>query len=136
MRLAPIVETAIEVVRPAAEAKSVRLTTALDSDVGQVSGDPDRLQQIIWNLLSNAVKLTPRGGRVQVVLERVNSHVELAVSFPEGAAGDTAREALPRAAAMSHDRLCTVSRTVELGTPVDTHTAPPAAYTTDVGPRP
>jgi uncharacterized OsmC-like protein len=50
--------------------------------------------------------------------------IELRVTFPEGAAGDAAREALPRAAKMSHDRLCTVSRTVQLGTPVDTHIAP------------
>jgi putative redox protein len=52
----------------------------------------------------------------------VNLAVELRVTFPAGAAGDAAREALPRAARMSHDRLCTVSRTVELGTPVDTRT--------------
>jgi len=57
----------------------------------------------------------------------VNLAIELRVTFPEGAAGDAAREALPRAARMSHDRLCTVSRTVELGTPVDTRTAPPPA---------
>ncbi|SNY42951.1 OsmC family protein [Paractinoplanes atraurantiacus] len=52
--------------------------------------------------------------------------IELSVAFPEGAAGDAAREMLPRAARMSHDRLCTVSRTVELGTPVDTRVTPPA----------
>ena len=44
-----------------------------------VSGDPDRLQQVFWNLLSNAVKFTARGGRVQVLLERVNSHLEVSV---------------------------------------------------------
>ncbi|GIF23796.1 putative OsmC-like protein [Actinoplanes tereljensis] len=55
----------------------------------------------------------------------VNLAIELLVTFPEGAAGDAAREALPRAAKMSHDRLCTVSRTVELGSPVDTRIAPP-----------
>ena len=49
-----------------------------------------------------------------------NLRVEFAVTFPEGAAGDAAREALPRSVRMSHDRLCTVSRTVELGTPVST----------------
>jgi putative redox protein len=54
----------------------------------------------------------------------VNLAVELRVTFPEGAAGDAAREALPRAARMSHDRLCTVARTVTLGTPVDTRTEP------------
>ena len=57
----------------------------------------------------------------------VNLAIELRVTFPEGTAGDAAREALPRAARMSHDRLCTVSRTVELGTPVDTRTAPSPA---------
>ncbi len=57
----------------------------------------------------------------------VNLAIELRVTFPEGAAGDAAREALPRAARMSHDRLCTVSRTVELGTPVDTRTTPSPA---------
>jgi uncharacterized OsmC-like protein len=50
----------------------------------------------------------------------VNLAIELRVTFPEGTAGDAARESLPRAARMSHDRLCTVSRTIELGTPVDT----------------
>jgi putative redox protein len=57
----------------------------------------------------------------------VDLAIELRVTFPEGAAGDAAREALPRAARMSHDRLCTVSRTVELGTPVDTRIAPSPA---------
>src|SRR5918999_4823993 len=52
----------------------------LDTGVVTVSGDPVRLQQVVWNLLSNAIKFTPRGGRVQVRLERVNSHVEVAVS--------------------------------------------------------
>src|SRR5262249_36153369 len=52
----------------------------LDSEVGAISGDPHRLQQVVWNLLSNAIKFTPKRGRVQVILERVNSHVELAVS--------------------------------------------------------
>jgi len=75
-----IVHNAVATVQPAADAKGVRLQTILDRGVGQVSGDPDRLQQVIWNLLSNAVKFTPRGGRVQVRLERVNSHVEIAVS--------------------------------------------------------
>jgi putative redox protein len=53
----------------------------------------------------------------------VNLSIELQVSFPEGDAGDAARAMLPRAAQMSHDRLCTVSRTVQSGTPVDTHVA-------------
>jgi PAS domain S-box-containing protein len=78
--LAPVVHAAVDVVRPAAEAKGIRLHAVVDPRTGRVSGDPDRLQQVVWNLLSNAVKFTPKGGRVQVVLEKVNSHVEIAVS--------------------------------------------------------
>jgi PAS domain S-box-containing protein len=74
------IEAAVEAVRPAAEAKGVRLQKVLDTGAVSVSGDPVRLQQVVWNLLSNAIKFTPRGGRVQVRLERVNSHVEVAVS--------------------------------------------------------
>lgn len=78
--IVPVIQNAIEVVRPAAEARGIGLQAVLDNNIGTVSGDPERLQQAVWNLLSNAVKFTPRGGRVQVVLERVNSHVEIAVS--------------------------------------------------------
>ena len=74
------IEAAIEAVRPAAEAKGVRLQKIMDTGTVSVSGDPVRLQQVVWNLLSNAVKFTRRGGKVQVRMERVNSHVEIAVS--------------------------------------------------------
>ncbi len=73
------IEAAVEAVRPAAEAKGVRLQKIIDTGAVSVAGDPVRLQQVIWNLLSNAIKFTPRGGRVQVRLERVNSHIEIAV---------------------------------------------------------
>jgi signal transduction histidine kinase/CheY-like chemotaxis protein len=78
--LADVVEQAIETVRPAADAKAIRLQVVLDTTLAPIPGDPDRLRQVLWNLLSNAVKFTPKGGRVHVVLERVNSHVEIAVS--------------------------------------------------------
>lgn len=74
------IEAAIEAVRPAAEARGVRVQKIIDTGVVSVAGDPVRLQQIVWNLLSNAIKFTPKGGRVQVRLERVNSHIEIAVS--------------------------------------------------------
>ena len=78
--LSTVVEQAIATVRPTADAKGVRLQSVTDGAIEPVSGDPDRLQQVIWNLLSNAIKFTPRGGRVQVSLERVSSDVEIVVS--------------------------------------------------------
>jgi signal transduction histidine kinase/ActR/RegA family two-component response regulator len=80
LELLPIVEAALASARLAADAKQIRLQTVLDPLSGPVAGDPERLQQVVWNLLSNAIKFTPRGGRVQVRLERINSHVELTVS--------------------------------------------------------
>jgi signal transduction histidine kinase/CheY-like chemotaxis protein/HAMP domain-containing protein len=77
---AAVIEAAVDALRPAAEAKAIRLQPVLDPRAGPVSGDPDRLQQVVWNLLSNAVKFTPRGGRVQIRLVRVNSHVEIVVT--------------------------------------------------------
>ena len=78
--LAQLVRAGADTVRPAADAKGVRLQVVLDPLAGPITGDPGRLHQVFWNLLSNAVKFTPRGGRVQVVLERVNSHVEVGVT--------------------------------------------------------
>ncbi|MCA1564274.1 MAG: PAS domain S-box protein [Acidobacteria bacterium] len=78
--LAPVIEAAVDSVRPAAEAKGIRLQVVLDPRAGPVSGDPDRLQQVVWNLLSNAIKFTPKDGRVQVLLVRAGSHLELTVS--------------------------------------------------------
>ena len=75
-----IVDNAVATIQPAADAKGVRIQTIVDPRVGPVSGDPGRLQQVVWNLVSNAVKFTPKKGRVQVRLERVNSHVEIVVS--------------------------------------------------------
>jgi PAS domain S-box-containing protein len=78
--LVGIVHAAIESALPAAQAKGVRVESILDPRGGVVSGDPGRLQQVVWNLLSNAIKFTPKGGRVQVLLERLNSHVAISVS--------------------------------------------------------
>jgi CheY-like chemotaxis protein len=75
-----VIEAAIDTVRPAALAKNIELQPVLDPAAGPVFGDSDRLQQIVWNLLSNAVKFTPKGGRVQIRLERVHSYVEIVVA--------------------------------------------------------
>jgi PAS domain S-box-containing protein len=75
-----VVHNAVATVKPAADAKRIRIQTIVDPRVGPVSGDPDRLQQVAWNLLSNAVKFTAKDGRVQVRVECVNSHVEIVVS--------------------------------------------------------
>jgi signal transduction histidine kinase/ActR/RegA family two-component response regulator len=80
VELPVIVDNAVATIQPAADAKGVRVQTLIDPRVGPVSGDPGRLQQVVWNLVSNAVKFTPKQGRVQVRLERVNSHVEIVVS--------------------------------------------------------
>jgi PAS domain S-box-containing protein len=76
--LAPVIEAAIDTVRPAADAKGVKLLPVFGS-AGIVRGDPARLQQVVWNLLSNAIKFTPREGRVQLTHRRAGSHIEISV---------------------------------------------------------
>jgi CheY-like chemotaxis protein len=78
--LAPIAEAALEAVRPAADAKGVGVSASLGARPGLVSGDPERLKQIVWNLLSNAVKFTPKGGSVRLEMRRVDSDVEVSVA--------------------------------------------------------
>ena len=95
--LPAVIDAAIESVAPAVAAKGIKLQKVVDPLAGPVTGDPGRLQQIVWNLLSNAVKFTPKGGKVQVVVERVNSHVELSVSDTgKGIAGDFLPHAFER----------------------------------------
>jgi len=74
-----VVSEAVDSLLPTAGAKAIRLSKVLDPKAGPITGDPGRLQQILWNLLSNAIKFTPKGGRVQTFLRRVNSHVEISV---------------------------------------------------------
>jgi len=69
--LRAVVEAALDTVRPAAEAKGIRVQSVLDPRAAPITGDPDRLQQVVWNLIMNAVKFTPRGGRIQAHLQRV-----------------------------------------------------------------
>ena len=80
VNLDEIVLAAVDTVRPAADAKGIMLRTVLDSRLGPISGDPNRLQQVFWNLLTNAIKFTPKGGIVRVTLQRANSHAEVSVS--------------------------------------------------------
>ena len=77
---ATVINAAVDALRFAAEARDIRIQTVLDSHAGPVAGDFERLQQVVWNLLPNAIKFTPKSGRVQMVLERVNSHIEIRVS--------------------------------------------------------
>lgn len=76
----PTIQSAIEVVRPAAEAKSITIDTEFTSDVDSITCDTQRLQQMVWNLLTNAVKFTPDGGRIEVCYEHVGNSVQIVVS--------------------------------------------------------
>jgi chemotaxis family two-component system sensor kinase Cph1 len=81
VNIAMIVEEALQSSAVTAAAKGVRLEKMIDPLFGvKATGDPNRLRQVAWNLLSNAIKFTPKGGKVQVVLRRVESHVELTVA--------------------------------------------------------
>ncbi|MEH2042604.1 PAS domain-containing hybrid sensor histidine kinase/response regulator [Nostoc sp.] len=78
--LMPVIQAAIEAVHPTSEIKNIQVEFHLDSSVGQVMGDAERLQQLVWNLLSNAVKFTPNGGRVEVYLEQIDSNAQITFS--------------------------------------------------------
>ena len=80
LNLAPIVEAALDALRPTADVKGIRLQTRFEPDECLVKGDPNRLRQVIWNLLSNAIKFTQRGGSVNIDLDCVESTARLTVS--------------------------------------------------------
>ena len=80
INLVSVIEAAIETVRLSAQAKSIEIQTILESDVGQVLGDTNRLQQVIWNILSNAIKFTPTGGQVKIKLEQVGLQVKICIT--------------------------------------------------------
>jgi signal transduction histidine kinase/ActR/RegA family two-component response regulator len=79
VELIHVIEAALDTVRPAADAKEIRIVKHLNERVSAITGDPARLQQVFWNLLSNAIKFTLRGGEVRVVLEVINAQIEISV---------------------------------------------------------
>ncbi|SCY01827.1 Signal transduction histidine kinase [Nitrosospira sp. Nl5] len=78
--IASLVEAAVESVNPTAQAKGIILQKSIDRRVSPISGDSNRLQQVFWNLLSNAIKFTPKGGRIEVVVEQIGSYLEIKIN--------------------------------------------------------
>jgi PAS domain S-box-containing protein len=78
--LTALVRASLDTVRTAADAKQIELSMTLDPEAARVTGDPERLQQVLWNLVNNAIKFTPKGGSVSLSLKREGTSVELAVA--------------------------------------------------------
>jgi signal transduction histidine kinase/CheY-like chemotaxis protein len=79
LNMTAVVNAALDAVRPSALAKSIAIAVALDPAAAHIKGDPDRLQQVVWNLVNNAIKFTPKGGRIDVRLDRVGTSIDLSV---------------------------------------------------------
>ncbi|MEA5503503.1 ATP-binding protein [Halotia wernerae UHCC 0503] len=80
INLVSVINAVIEAVLPTAEIKAIQIESHFDPLLGEVMGDAERLQQVVWNLLSNAIKFTPSGGRVEVHLEQVKSNAQITIS--------------------------------------------------------
>jgi PAS domain S-box-containing protein len=77
--LVAVIDAALDAVRPAMEAKDIRIETIIDASLRMISGDADRLQQAVWNILSNAAKFTPAGGKVEISVSQTATHVHVQV---------------------------------------------------------
>jgi PAS domain S-box-containing protein len=80
VELPQVIEAAVESLRPTADLKKLRLKMMLDSKLRQVSGDPNRLQQVVWNLLSNAIKFTPSGGQIEIIVKEIGDNSQITIS--------------------------------------------------------
>ena len=105
LQVGAVIHAAVDVVRHAADAKKVRLVVDVDPDVGAITGDPDRLQQVVWNLLSNAVRFTPANGRVALTARRPGSEVVVQVQ-------DTGAGILPQHLPLIFDRFKQVDSSI------------------------
>ncbi len=77
--LVAVVDAALDAMRPAMEAKEIKIETVIDTSLKMISGDADRLQQVIWNVLANAAKFTPAGGEVEILVNQIATHVQVQV---------------------------------------------------------